>query len=65
MLATRVPAMPMGGDSADDVMDIVDPQTGVVYQLALYKGYRQVRIEIGQAWGVKAVKPNFAALLLG
>lgn len=65
LLATRVPAMPMGGDSADDVMDIVDPQTGVVYQLALYKGYRQVRIEIGQAWGVKAVKPNFAALLLG
>lgn len=65
VLATRAPAMPLGGDSADDVMDVVDPYTGVVYQMALYKGYRQVRIEIGQAWGVKAVKPAFSALLLG
>jgi hypothetical protein len=65
LLASRVPAMPAGGDGASDVMEVVDPVSGLVFQVAMYKGYRQVRFEIGLAWGVKVVKPEFVATLLG
>lgn len=64
-LAVRAPAMPAGGDSAADVMMVTDPISNLSYQVALYKGYRQVHIEVAAAWGVKVVKPEHVALLLG
>lgn len=64
-LATRAPAMPMGGDTASDVTTITDPQSGLTFQVAEYKEYRQVRYELGLAWGVKLVAPRHCALLLG
>lgn len=64
-LITRAPAMPDGGDGADDVMNITDPLSGITYQVAVYKQYRQVKYEIGLAWGVKTVKAEGLALLLG
>lgn len=65
VLATRTPYMPDGGDSASDVMDIVDPVSGLAFQVAMYKQYRQVHFEVGLAWGVKMIAPRHSAVLLG
>jgi hypothetical protein len=64
-LLTRLPLMPTEGDAAADVTVITDPYSGLSFQVALYKQYRQVSYEIGIAWGVAAVKSNFIATLLG
>jgi hypothetical protein len=65
VLATRAPARPEEGDMADDVMMITDPRSGISFEVALYKQYRQVRYEISAAWGVKNFKTAHSAILLG
>ena len=65
VLATRSPYMPEGGDQADDVMDIVDPVSGLSFQVAMYRQYRQVHFEVALAWGVKMIAPRHTALLIG
>ena len=65
VLATRTPYMPAGGDAASDVMDIVDPKSGLAFQVAMYKQYRQVHFEIGLAWGVKMIAPRHSMVLIG
>lgn len=65
VLATRSPYMPAGGDDADDVMDIVDPVSGLSFQVAMYRQYRQVHFEVGLAWGCQVVAPRHTAILYG
>ena len=64
-LATRAPAMPDGGDSADDVMIVTDPVSGIAFEFCVYKQKRQVRYEVNLAWGVKMVAPRHCGILIG
>lgn len=64
-LATRAPAMPEGGDMADDVMVISDPVSGIAYEFVIYKGKRQIRYEVNLAWGVALPVPRHSGLLIG
>ena len=65
VLATRMPERPQEGDMAIDVMTIQDPRSGLAFEVAMYPGYRKVRYEIALAWGVKNIKPEHTATLLG
>jgi len=64
-LAVRPPALPMEGDMAVDRMMIVDPRSGMPFEVSVYAGYRKMRYEVAAAWGVKVVKPEHVALLIG
>lgn len=65
LLACRTPAMPEGGDTADDVMNVTDSVSGITFQIALYRQYRQVRYEVGLAWGTASIAPRHSVLILG
>lgn len=64
-LVMRAPAMPAGGDTADDEMMVQDPNSGLVFAIRSYKGYRKAMFEVGAVWGQKAWKPDFIAAVLG
>jgi hypothetical protein len=68
-LATRAPALPMIGgvatDMADDRYMAVDPISGLAFEISLYRQYKQVKLEVALAWGVKAAKSEGIATLMG
>lgn len=69
-LITRTPAMPIGPDGkamdmADDVMNLTDPVSGIVYQIAVYRQFMQLVYHVRLAWGYQGIKPNHVAVLLG
>jgi hypothetical protein len=64
-LVIRPPAQPFGGDAAVDRMTIQDPFSGVVYEIAVYKGYGKVMFDVTTFYAAKVWKPDFVATLLG
>jgi len=64
-LVVRPPAMPLGGDSADDRMLVTDPVSGLVYSIALYKGYGMNSLDITTFYQAKVWKPAHVAILKG
>jgi hypothetical protein len=65
LLATRLPVVPAEGDLAIESEVITDPRSGLSFELRVYPGYGMNRYEIRACWGVKVVKPEHCAILLG
>jgi hypothetical protein len=63
-LLTRLPKLPKEGAAGEHEI-ITDPFSGISFLLSVYPAYHKVITEISVAWGVKAVKSEAIALLLG
>jgi hypothetical protein len=58
-------ALPDGGDAAVDQMTIVDPYSGLSFDISAYKGYKKSMFDVSCVYDAKAWKPQHIANLLG
>lgn len=65
VFASRLPALPDGGDMAIDRTTIIDERSGMAFEVAMYAQYRQMQYEISAAWGQEVVKNEHTSVLLG
>lgn len=64
-LGIRAPAQPGGGDAAVDMMTVQDPFSGLVFEIAAYKGYMKSMFDVRCLYGTKAWNSKFIMQLLG
>ncbi len=64
-LVVRAPELPGGDDIAVDNYMLVDPRSGMPFEIRVYKGKRKMSMEVSAAWGVKAIQPEHIVALLG
>lgn len=65
LLATRLPIIPAEGDLATDRITITDDRSGLSLEFAVYPGFRMNVYHVSLCWGVKVLKPEHVAVLLG
>jgi len=64
-IGMRPMAQPAGGDAAVDRLTVQDDVSGLVFEIAAYKGYNKAMFDVSCLYGYKVWKPEFAAVLLG
>ena len=64
-LVTRAPALPVEGDMAVDRVTMVDPRSGLAFDVSMYAQYRQIYYEVAIAYGASVVKPEHLITLKG
>lgn len=64
LLATRLPFLPKDGDQGEH-MEITDDRSGLSFDFARYPGFHMNVYHVSIAWGIKVIKPEHAAILLG
>lgn len=65
LLATRLPVTPAGGDQATMREVVTDPRTGISFELVCWPGMDMNTFHVRASWGVKVIKPEHVAVLLG
>lgn len=63
-LLARVPKLPKEGALGEHTI-VTDAFSGISFLVSVYPGYHEVIVEVSAAWGVKAVKSEAIATLLG
>ena len=64
-LVVRPPAQPQGGDAAVDRMTVQDPFSGLVFEMAAYKGYGKSMLDITTFYDAKVWKEDFVTAVMG
>lgn len=64
-VAARPQKAPKEGDAAQDVIQVPDPVTGLVYEIREYPGYKKVMWDITLVYNTKVWHPEGVAILLG
>lgn len=65
LLVTRLPDMPDNGDMATDSLTMTDPNSGLSFEVRSYPGVGMETYLLLINWGVKVIKPEHVAVLLG
>ena len=63
-LLTRLPKLPKELSLGEHIT-VTDPFSGISFLVSMYPAYHEVIFEVALAWGVKAVKSDAIATLLG
>lgn len=64
-LAMRPMATPPGGDAAVDTLLVQDPWSGLIFEIAVYKGFKKAMFLVSCVYGGKAWKSQHIATLMG
>ena len=64
-LVTRAPALPIEGDMAVDRTTLIDPRSGIAFDVSMYAQYRRIYYEVAIAYGSAVIKPEHVCTLMG
>jgi len=65
LLATRLPELPVEGDMAIMREVVIDPRSGISFELAVYPGFRMMTFHVSLCWGVSVIKPSEVTVIIG